>query len=99
MAAAIVQPLTRPRVGMLAASPDSQFAAVALKKPVGTTNRTTQWKPGAQALAKLGECDCDCVILELRLPDLDASEVAGFLRQRYARTAIEMVGCRGYTAE
>ena len=33
-------------------------------------------------------------LLDRRLPDLDAGEVAGFIRQRYPRTTIEVVASR-----
>src|SRR6266700_4726972 len=94
MAAAIVQPLTRPRVGMLIASPDSQFRRRCLEEAGEYDKPNHEVEGGAHALAKLSECDCDRVILDRRLPDLDASEVAGFIRQRYPRTAIEMVDSR-----
>jgi hypothetical protein len=91
MAAAIVQPLTQARgLGCSSRAPIRNFAAVASK-----SRWLRQTEPrsgrGAHALAKLSECDCDRVILDRRLPDLDASEVAGFIPQRYPRTAIEMV--------
>jgi len=94
MAAAIVQPLTHARgLGCSSRAPIRNFAAVASK-----SRWLRQTEPrsgrGAHALAKLSECDCDRVILDRRLPDLDASEVAGFIRQRYPRTAIEMVDSR-----
>jgi transcriptional regulator with GAF, ATPase, and Fis domain len=46
---------------------------------------------GAHALAKLGQFPCDSVLLDRRLPDLDADEVAEMIRDRYPSVAVEVV--------
>jgi transcriptional regulator with GAF, ATPase, and Fis domain len=89
-----VQPITRPRVGTLIASPDHQFRRRWLLES-GEANRPNhEVEGGAHALAKLSECDCDRVVLDSQLPDLDAGEVAGLIRQRYPRTTIQVVDSR-----
>jgi CheY-like chemotaxis protein len=46
---------------------------------------------GAQALATLRETQCDCVVLDLRLPDMDGFEVLEELRQDNALADIPVV--------
>ncbi len=46
---------------------------------------------GAQALATLRETQCDCVVLDLRLPDMDGFEVLEELRQDEALADIPVV--------
>src|SRR5947208_387423 len=94
MAATFALPTTRPRVSMLIASPDSQFRRRWLIESGANNKSNHEVEGGAHALAKLKECDCDRVVLDRRLPDLDAREVAGLIRQRYPRTSIEMVDSR-----
>jgi transcriptional regulator with GAF, ATPase, and Fis domain len=54
---------------------------------------------GAHALAKLGEFACDSVLLDKHLPDLDADEVAGLIRERYPRISVEMVDSKSMDSD
>ncbi len=49
---------------------------------------------GAHALSKLLHFSCDSVLLDRNLPDLDATEVAELIRQRYPQTAVEFFDSR-----
>jgi DNA-binding NtrC family response regulator len=94
MAATMIQPAVRQRAGMLIASADGQFRSRWLQASAGSAQNSHEAEGGAHALAKLIEFDCDRVILDNRLPDLDAREVADMIRQRYPRTRIEIVDSR-----
>jgi transcriptional regulator with GAF, ATPase, and Fis domain len=78
---------------MLIASMDARFRERWLALKCGGQN-SHEAEGGAHALAKLLQFDCDRVILDRRLPDLDAREVAEMIRQRYPRTKIEIVDSR-----
>ncbi|HVO57190.1 MAG TPA: sigma-54 dependent transcriptional regulator [Dongiaceae bacterium] len=94
MATTCVQPNFRPRAGMLIASPDSQFRRKWLldsQRPLGTGHEA---EGGAHALAKLREFECDHVVLDKYLPDLDAAEVAALIRERYPRIVVQVVDSR-----
>ena len=93
MATTFAQPI-RPRISMLIASPDSQFRRRWILERGDDNQGNHEVEGGAHALAKLRECDFDRVVLDSRLPDLDAQEVAGMIRARYPRTAIEFVDSR-----
>jgi transcriptional regulator with GAF, ATPase, and Fis domain len=94
MAATCVRSLVRPRVGMLIASPDPHFRQRWLMDSAHTNKSNQEVEGGAHALAKLSECDCDRVVLDKGLLDLDASEVAEVIRRQYPRTSVEMVDSR-----
>jgi transcriptional regulator with GAF, ATPase, and Fis domain len=49
---------------------------------------------GAHALAKLAQFSCDNVLLDRNLPDLDSSEVAAIIRQRYPQIEVQFVDSR-----
>jgi transcriptional regulator with GAF, ATPase, and Fis domain len=49
---------------------------------------------GAHALAKLAKCPYHSVVLDRHLPDLDSTEVAELIRQRYPEVEIEFVDSR-----
>ena len=54
---------------------------------------------GAHALSKLLHFSCDSVLLDRNLPDLDASEVAELIRQRYPQTEVEFFDSRSRGSE
>jgi transcriptional regulator with GAF, ATPase, and Fis domain len=50
---------------------------------------------GAHALASLYQSPCQSVLLDRNLPDLDASEVAQLIRDRFPATHVEIVDSEG----
>src|SRR6266478_10242246 len=99
MAATMIQPVGRPRVGMLIASPDPQFRRRWLQGSTGAGAPHREVEGGAHALAKLSECECERVILDLRMLDLDPTEVAELIRRQYPRISVEMVDSRASAPE
>src|SRR6266404_1792916 len=99
MAATMIQPAARPRVGMLIASPDPQFRRRWLQGSTGAGAPHREVEGGAHALAKLSECECERVILDRRMLDLDATEVAELIRRQYPRISVEMVDSRASAPE
>src|SRR5258707_3485320 len=98
MAATMIQPAARPRVGMLIASPDPQFRRRWLQESTEAGAPHREVEGGAHALAKLSECECERVILDLRMLDLDAAEVAELIRRQYPGISVEMVDSRASAA-
>ncbi len=53
---------------------------------------------GAQALARLKELPCERVLLDRHLPDLDAAELANFIRHEYPEMEVAWIGESGAAA-
>lgn len=95
MAAGAATNWVRPRSRVLIASASEKFRKQ-LRGRAGFENLVREEAVGgAHALAKLGQFPCDSVLLDRRLPDLDADEVAGMIRERYPSVAVELVDSRG----
>jgi transcriptional regulator with GAF, ATPase, and Fis domain len=93
--AAIATPgFTRTRSRILVASADAAFRQRVMKDPVYGDASREEAAGGAQALAKLGQCPCDTVLLDRNLPDLNAREVAEEIRRQFPRAAVELVDSR-----
>jgi len=88
---------TRGRI--LVASADAAFRRRVMKHRdlVGSTSEEAEG--GAHALAKLLHLPCESVLLDRNLPDLDAAEVASFIRKTYPRTSVHLVDSRAVNAE
>ena len=91
MATTCVEAVGRLRGGMLIASPDAAFREKWLSESVLGGPRHQAVEAGAHALAKLEELDWERVVLDSRLPDLDAAEVAAMIRERCPSAAVEVV--------
>src|SRR4051812_40229228 len=69
--------------GVLVASADAL-----LRDQIVTKLNTNRWpvlsaQGGADALGKLETSECDVILLDRRLPDLDADELIAIIRSRY----------------
>ena len=91
MAGVATPSLTRSKKKVLIASTDAVLRSRVLKHWKYANAQSEEALGGAEALAKLLECPCDNVLLDRRLPDLDAAEVAELIRQRFPGTTVEMV--------
>lgn len=91
MATTCMQPVSRVRGGMLIASPDAEFRRRCLGGAASGERLHHEVEGGAHALAKLDEFEWERVVLDSRLPDLDAAEVAEMIRERCPRAAVEVV--------
>jgi transcriptional regulator with GAF, ATPase, and Fis domain len=104
--AAIATPYTfRARGRVLIVSPDGAFRQRLAKSAAYADCASEEARSGAEALAKLGQMEgnlaCGAsfgqsmsLLLDRNLPDLDAVELAGMIRKRYPRVAVEMVDSR-----
>jgi len=91
MAAAATTAFIRSSSRILVASADSSFRKRLMSSPVCLQALSEEAVGGAHALAKLAHFSCDSVLLDRNLPDLDSSEVAEIIRQRYPRIDVEFV--------
>ena len=106
MATSCVESLAggRARGGTLIASSDPQFRRKWARGASACGGNVTGMRAGgqldevvaagAEALAKLEEFAWARVVLDSRLPDLDAAEVAATIRQRYPYMPVEVVDAR-----
>jgi transcriptional regulator with GAF, ATPase, and Fis domain len=99
MAAAATTPFMRSYSRILVASADSSFRKRLMKRPAYITALSEEAVGGAHALAKLAKFSCDSVLLDRNLPDLDPTEVAEVIRQRYPRIEIEFVDSKAEDAD
>ncbi|HUL15581.1 MAG TPA: sigma-54 dependent transcriptional regulator [Terriglobales bacterium] len=99
MAASALTNLIRPRSRVLIASANADFRKRLLGSVAPGESLQEEAVGGAHALAKLGQFACDSVLLDKHLPDLDANEVAGLIRERYPRISVEMVDSKLVTCE
>ena len=91
MSAVATRRMVAPRGRILVASADSAFRKQLMTNPLyADAFREEAWG-GAHALAKLGEMQCDSVLLDRHLPDLDVREVAEMIRKRYPQIDVEFV--------
>ena len=91
MAAAATTSLARCYSRILVASADSSFRKRLMKSPGYMQAFSEEAVGGAHALAKLAHFSCDNVLLDRNLPDLDSSEVAEIIRQRYPQIEVQFV--------
>lgn len=92
MATAVVSCGTRSRNRILVASANSTFRRQLLSEVGNSDVSVEEASGGAHALAKLGRWACDRVWLDRNLPDLDATEVAELIRQRFPEMEVELFG-------
>jgi len=78
----------------LIASSDEGFRKRVMGSPMYAGASSEEAVGGAHALARLGQVDCDSVLLDRNLPDLDATELAEIIRKRYPRMEVELVDSR-----
>ena len=86
--------VARGRGRILVASGNERFRKELLRNPVYADALSEEAVGGAHALARLNEFVCDSVLLDQHLPDLDATEVADLIRQRYPHVEVELVDSR-----
>ncbi len=86
--------VARGRGRILVASGDARFRKELLRNPAYADALSEEAVGGAHALARLNEFVCDSVLLDQHLPDLDATEVADLIRQRYPHVEVEFVDSR-----
>jgi len=79
---------------ILIASADPIFRSRMLKNREYAGSLSEEAEGGAHALSKLLHFPCDSVLLDRNLPDLDATEVAELIRQRYPQTEVEFFDSR-----
>jgi transcriptional regulator with GAF, ATPase, and Fis domain len=91
MAAGAATNFVRPQSRVLIASANEEFRKRMLGRVGFGDFVGEEALGGAHALAKLGQFPCDSVLLDRRLPDLDADEVAEMIRDRYPSVAVEVV--------
>ena len=91
MAAGAATNFVRPQSRVLIASANEEFRKRMLGRAGFGDYVREEALGGAHALAKLGQFPCDSVLLDRRLPDLDADEVAEMIRDRYPSVAVEVV--------
>ena len=91
MAAGAATNFVRPQSRVLIASANEEFRKRMLGRAGFGDFVGEEALGGAHALAKLGQFPCDSVLLDRRLPDLDADEVAEMIRDRYPSVAVEVV--------
>jgi transcriptional regulator with GAF, ATPase, and Fis domain len=94
MAAAATTAFIRSSSRVLVASADSSFRKRLMSSPICLRALSEEAVGGAHALAKLAHFSCHSVLLDRNLPDLDSSEVAEIIRQRYPRIEVEFVDSR-----
>ncbi len=94
MAAMATPAVARGRGRILVASGNERFRKELLRNPVYADALSEEAVGGAHALARLNEFVCDSVLLDQHLPDLDATEVADLIRQRYPHVEVELVDSR-----
>lgn len=75
----------------LVASPNSDF-----RRHMAEALQASSWPVeeavgGADALAKLEQNDCHVLLLDQSLPDLDATEIVGLVREQYPALAVYVV--------
>ncbi|HUI75469.1 MAG TPA: sigma-54 dependent transcriptional regulator [Candidatus Acidoferrum sp.] len=99
MAASALTNFIRPRSRVLVASANADFRKRLLGSVALGESLQEEAVGGAHALAKLGQFDCDSVLLDKHLPDLDANEVAGLIRERYPRISVQMVDSKLASSE
>ena len=86
--------VVRTKSRILIASPDEGFRKRVLRNPVYADCTSEEAMGGAHALAKLGQTECDGVVLDRHLPDLDAFELAQIIRKKYPRIEVELMDSR-----
>jgi transcriptional regulator with GAF, ATPase, and Fis domain len=79
---------------VLIASADSSFRRRLMNSSEYVTALSEEAAGGAHALAKLAKVPYHSVVLDRNLPDLDSTEVAELIRQRYPQMEIEFVDSR-----
>src|SRR5439155_16403117 len=84
---------------VLVASADPIFRTRMLKNCEFAGSLSEEAEGGAHALSKLLHFACDSVLLDRNLPDLDATEVAELIRQRYPQTEVEFFDSRNGGSE
>ncbi len=94
MGAMATPAVARGRGRILVASGNERFRKELLRNPVYADALSEEAVGGAHALARLNEFVCDSVLLDQHLPDLDATEVADLIRQRYPHVEVELVDSR-----
>ncbi len=94
MAAVATLNLGRTRTRILVASADPSFRKQIMERPVCGEAASEEACGGAHALARLAQIPCDTVYLDRNLPDLDAFEVAEFIRKQYPQIDVEFVDSR-----
>jgi transcriptional regulator with GAF, ATPase, and Fis domain len=99
MAAIATPNLITPRNRFLVASADPAFRSRVMKHRENADSLSEEAVGGAHALAKLLRFPCESVFLDRNLPDLDATEVAELIRQKYPQTAVELVDSRDWVTE
>lgn len=94
MGAVATRSMVAPRGRVLVASADSNFRKRLMTSPLYADAFREEASGGAHALARLGEVQCDSVLLDRHLPDLDVCEVAELIRKRYPQIDVEFVDSR-----
>jgi transcriptional regulator with GAF, ATPase, and Fis domain len=94
MAAAAATSFARSYSRILVASANSSFRKRLMESPCYVQASSEEAVGGAHALAKLAHFSCDNVLLDRNLPDLDSSEVAEIIRQRYPQVEVQFVDSR-----
>src|SRR5271167_2619391 len=98
MATAATANWTRTPSRILVASSDAHVRAQVLRKMAWTGGERMEANGGAQALARLKELPCERVLLDRHLPDLDAAELADFIRNEYPEMEVAWIGEQGSAA-
>jgi transcriptional regulator with GAF, ATPase, and Fis domain len=83
---------TRTPSRILVASSDAHVRARVLRKMEWAGAERMEANGGAQALARLKELPCERVLLDRHLPDLDATELANFIRNEYPEMEVGWIG-------
>jgi DNA-binding NtrC family response regulator len=91
MAAAAASPFVGTCRRILVASADSNFRRQLIASSAYAQRLSEEAASGAHALAKLSQVACDNVLLDRNLPDLDPTEVAETIRQRFPQIEVEFV--------
>ena len=99
MAAIATPSFMRARNRVLVASADPAFRSRIIERHGRGELESEEAVGGAHALAKLVQFPCDNVVLDRALPDLDATEVANLIRQRFPGTAVELIDSRAALRE
>jgi DNA-binding NtrC family response regulator len=83
---------------VLVASSDAQVRERVLQGMEWGSVERMEASGGAQALARLKELPCERVLLDRHLPDLDAVELANFIRHEYPEMEVAWIGEPGTAA-
>ncbi len=91
MGAAAAQTCQPARNRLLIASADPLFRKLLIKKAMYADAHYEEAVGGAHALAKLRDMECDHVLLDRYLPDLDSAELATIIQKQYPAVQVRFV--------